>query len=568
MSFGLKAFGLLCALGWIGFSGTPVLAGSCALACRAATGGLIPDATALAETRVACEARCTPTPCAAGTTCVATFTDIVTPPTPPAPAFVCACGCLNPGTTTPTIPISSTHSCTAARNSDPDCTAPCTALCAAGTTASTPPVLARATLAPTNGAACAIAPVTRNTTPTPEALTPEALTLPDSSAPPPTNADRAAVPITLSQPIDGVTVVTDVGNYIAVVYRYMIGLAGTAAVIMIVYGGFLYLLGSSTGSVSEGKKIIQDAIIGLLLVLGSYTILSTVNPNTLSLKLPNIQKIVPVALPDASTQRNVCTCSCNNIANVSLPPVQLAPITVDFTPTEAAAIAVLTPAVIIATPVMAVLAPQIAILTTFAHAHRGDINAECNSSNFSGCERACKVQCLTNIQGGAARCAPSPVPVADTGVCACACTPPGAASEALIPVTTTVACNPQTHCAGTCQTICTTASPALRVPAGATWSMTPSSAVCAPASPPNVCACHCKENAAASAFIEATTKRSCGPPSTADNNCRPFCLELCINGNVGAGTPVVHPGMVLDAAPTSAFCAGLPPTSPAPAPAP
>jgi|GEM_PF-5001418 len=56
---------------------------------------------------------------------------------------------------------------------------------------------------------------------------------------------------------------------------------------MIVYGGFRYLLGSSMGDVAAGKTIVLDAIIGLLLTLGAYTILNTINPNTL--EMPEIK---------------------------------------------------------------------------------------------------------------------------------------------------------------------------------------------------------------------------------------------------------------------------------------
>lgn len=83
-------------------------------------------------------------------------------------------------------------------------------------------------------------------------------------------------------------------QYISAIQRYLIGLAGLAAVIMIVYGGFLYLLGSGMGEVGQGKSIITDAIIGLCITLAAYFILYTVNPNLTALhalRLPFIQEI-------------------------------------------------------------------------------------------------------------------------------------------------------------------------------------------------------------------------------------------------------------------------------------
>ncbi len=85
-------------------------------------------------------------------------------------------------------------------------------------------------------------------------------------------------------------------QYISAIQRYLIGLAVTAALVMIVYGGFLYLLGASIGEIGRGKTIITDAIVGLLFVLGSYTILNIVNPNTTKLDSIKFLSIEPEVL--------------------------------------------------------------------------------------------------------------------------------------------------------------------------------------------------------------------------------------------------------------------------------
>ena len=56
------------------------------------------------------------------------------------------------------------------------------------------------------------------------------------------------------------------GEYISAVYRYLTGVAVVAAAIMIVYGGFMYIIASSGAKVTAGKEIIKDAIIGPLQV--------------------------------------------------------------------------------------------------------------------------------------------------------------------------------------------------------------------------------------------------------------------------------------------------------------
>jgi|GEM_PF-7005477 len=92
---------------------------------------------------------------------------------------------------------------------------------------------------------------------------------------------------------NGTVQVPFLAQYISAIQRYLVGLAVTAAVIMIVYGGFLYLLGSSVGEVGQGKTIITDAIIGLLFVLGAYTILYLFNPNVLELRPLQLHLVTP-----------------------------------------------------------------------------------------------------------------------------------------------------------------------------------------------------------------------------------------------------------------------------------
>lgn len=83
---------------------------------------------------------------------------------------------------------------------------------------------------------------------------------------------------------NGLVQVPFLAQYISGIQRYLTGLAVTTAVVMIVYGGFLYLLGSSVGDISQGKTIITDALLGMFLVFSAYMILTVVNPNTTKLE--------------------------------------------------------------------------------------------------------------------------------------------------------------------------------------------------------------------------------------------------------------------------------------------
>src|SRR6185437_1040928 len=60
------------------------------------------------------------------------------------------------------------------------------------------------------------------------------------------------------------------------------------------------------GGKSEGKKRIQNAIIGLIIVACSYLILQTINPALLTLKLTIEPSVVPTTAGITTTAANPC----------------------------------------------------------------------------------------------------------------------------------------------------------------------------------------------------------------------------------------------------------------------
>lgn len=85
------------------------------------------------------------------------------------------------------------------------------------------------------------------------------------------------------------------GQYIAGLQRYAIGIVGIIAVIVLMIGGIIWLTsGGNQGQTAQAKKIISGSIVGLFLVFGSYLILYLVNPNLTvmkSLQIGYIEKI-------------------------------------------------------------------------------------------------------------------------------------------------------------------------------------------------------------------------------------------------------------------------------------
>lgn len=102
--------------------------------------------------------------------------------------------------------------------------------------------------------------------------------------------------------------------YIGGVYKYLVGICVIAAALMIVYGGFKYILGASFTSITTGKQTIQDALIGLVLLLGSYTLLSTLNPATVAPETLSIQAIAQTAFSVPAEERQ------RVIAAATVPP--------------------------------------------------------------------------------------------------------------------------------------------------------------------------------------------------------------------------------------------------------
>jgi hypothetical protein len=69
-------------------------------------------------------------------------------------------------------------------------------------------------------------------------------------------------------------------QYLTGVYRFLLTVVGTVASVMIAVGGFQYLTaGGDKARVDAGKKRIENAVVGMILALGSYALLYAINPS-------------------------------------------------------------------------------------------------------------------------------------------------------------------------------------------------------------------------------------------------------------------------------------------------
>lgn len=69
------------------------------------------------------------------------------------------------------------------------------------------------------------------------------------------------------------------GDYLSIMFTFFVSFAGVLAVVMLIFGGIQYMSTDAVTGKEEGLGKMQQAIWGLLIVLASYVILNTVNPN-------------------------------------------------------------------------------------------------------------------------------------------------------------------------------------------------------------------------------------------------------------------------------------------------
>lgn len=103
----------------------------------------------------------------------------------------------------------------------------------------------------------------------------------------------AAIDYQLLTPVDNIVSKTDVGpdgkprsftdinTFVPGLIKLAIGVAGGLAVIYIMVGGIQYMTTDAYTSKKSARETIEHAIFGLLLAIGAYAILYTVNPNLL-----------------------------------------------------------------------------------------------------------------------------------------------------------------------------------------------------------------------------------------------------------------------------------------------
>lgn len=105
-----------------------------------------------------------------------------------------------------------------------------------------------------------------------------------------------------------------IGNYIKAIYNYALIIVGILAAIVLIIGGIIWLTSAGNSEkISQAKSWITGALTGLILMFLSYTILKTINPQLVSLRVPGIQTI-------GNINKGCCRLQKNELQNPFLVP--------------------------------------------------------------------------------------------------------------------------------------------------------------------------------------------------------------------------------------------------------
>ncbi len=89
-----------------------------------------------------------------------------------------------------------------------------------------------------------------------------------------------------------------IGNYIVAIYKYLVLALSIIAVVMVIVSGLTWMTsGGNSAQIEAVKERIGKALIGLLITVGSYTMLYLINPDLVAFKNLKVRYITQEPLP-------------------------------------------------------------------------------------------------------------------------------------------------------------------------------------------------------------------------------------------------------------------------------
>lgn len=82
-----------------------------------------------------------------------------------------------------------------------------------------------------------------------------------------------------------------IGECVSQIYLWSLGLSALLAVAMSVFGGYLVMTARGNAQqATNGKSYIYSSLVGMLLLIGAFVILNTINPDLTNFSTPEIDK--------------------------------------------------------------------------------------------------------------------------------------------------------------------------------------------------------------------------------------------------------------------------------------
>ncbi|MFA7653887.1 MAG: pilin [Candidatus Magasanikbacteria bacterium] len=98
--------------------------------------------------------------------------------------------------------------------------------------------------------------------------------------------------------LGGKRIFYNIGEYIQQFYKIAVSIAGILAAVVIILSGIQWVSsGGNSEMITRAKKRIAGAVVGLLIAVGSWVILNTINPALINLRLPQTYMIRQINMP-------------------------------------------------------------------------------------------------------------------------------------------------------------------------------------------------------------------------------------------------------------------------------
>lgn len=85
--------------------------------------------------------------------------------------------------------------------------------------------------------------------------------------------------------------ITTFEQYANLMFTTIFALAVAMAVVKLAWAGFIYASSEIISTKSEAKKSITNVFIGIIIALGAYLLLKTINPDLVNFKLDSLGKL-------------------------------------------------------------------------------------------------------------------------------------------------------------------------------------------------------------------------------------------------------------------------------------